>query len=227
MKILVASPSEYEISPFISYLNKQYNKVNFFEYERNGMHIFPFVTGPGMMQSAFALGKLELMKDMDHVICTGLCAAITRVLDIGQVVHIISEQYGDFGIEEPDGTLKDIHELALVDANLYPFKKSKIQNEKVINPLKYKVVQGMSVNMLHGSTENIERMNHKYHADVESLDGISFAYACAMNRLKYSHLRAVSQFIEPSHLERPDLDLAIDNLNEAIIRTVHHFSQLA
>jgi futalosine hydrolase len=225
MKILIVAPAQIEIAPFLSYLDKQFERKSFFEYERKDMHLFPFITGYGMMQSAYALGKLEIIKDMDFVICAGLCATVTRVLDLGQVVNVHTEIFGDFGREEHDGTLTDIHDLQLIDPNLYPFRKAKLTNEQLINPLKYKVVNGMTVNKILGSTESIERMNYKYHADIESFEGLAYAYACMMQHMPFMHIRAISQFVEPMASDSGDLDLAIDNLNEALIRFINYFEE--
>lgn len=223
MKILVVAPAQIEIAPLLSYLDKQFERINFFEYRRAEVQIFPFITGYGMMQSAYALGKLDTVKHMDFVLCTGLCAAVTRVLDLGQVVNVHTEIFGDFGKEEADGKLTDIHDLQLIDPNLHPFRKGKLINENLINPLKYKVVNGMSMNKLLGSMESIELMNYKYHADIESFEGIAYAYACIMQQVPFIQIRAVSQFVEPMASDSSDLELAIDNLNEALIRLINYF----
>lgn len=225
MNILVVAPAQIEIAPFLSYLDKQFERISYFEYRRNELSIFPFITGYGMMQSAYSLGKLEIIKDMDFALCGGLCAAVTRVLDLGQVVNIQSEIFGDFGVEDHDGSWVDMHELKLIEPNIHPFRKGKIINEHLINPLKYKVVNGMSVNKLYGSTESIERMNYKYHADIETFEGIAYAYACVMQHLEFIQIRAVSQFVEPMAVDSADLDLAIDNLNEGLIRLINYFQE--
>jgi futalosine hydrolase len=146
-------------------------------------------------------------------------------LDLGQIVNVHTELFGDFGKEESDGTLTDIHDLKLIDPNLHPFRKGKLINDKIINPLKYKVVNGMSMNKLLGATDSIEKMNYKYHADVESFEGIAYAYSCIMQQVSFMQIRVVSQFVEPMAGDSGDLELAIDNLNEALIRLVNHFEE--
>jgi len=105
MKILIATATSLELTPFLEHLEKNGSKKSFFEYEYKEHSIFPLVTGVGALHTAFALARFTEIKNIDLAINAGLCGAIDKSLHLGDVLEIDQDRFADLGVEEADGRL--------------------------------------------------------------------------------------------------------------------------
>lgn len=133
MKILVTSATTFEQIPFIEYLDNHFIKKSFFQYSKGKVDIFPLVSGVGLTQSTFALTKFLSSNVMDLAIQIGIGGAYTSSFELGKTYNIISEQFGDLGAADKDGSLIDIFDLGLFNANQYPFTNKVLVNPEISN----------------------------------------------------------------------------------------------
>jgi futalosine hydrolase len=70
------------------------------------------ITGMGMLNTAAHLALYTEKYNRDFFIDAGVCGAFNRNLKIGDVVQIISETYGDFGVEN-DEEFQDFFDLLI------------------------------------------------------------------------------------------------------------------
>lgn len=220
MKILLVASSSLEIQPFLDHLEKEWERVSFSEYKRGEVHIYPLVAGHMPVFMTYAICKFANIKDIDRVILAGLGVATTRIFEIGQTVNVGRDIFGDVGIEESDGSFKDVFDIKMQDPNMYPFFKGQIFNEDIVNPLKYHVAKSITVNKFPGTFENIEAINKKYHAELITSNGGAFSYTCKMLDVKYLQIRTVYRYLEPSTIPNRDMDLAVNNLNAELIKLI-------
>jgi len=219
MNILIVAATKFEILPLLEYL-----QVNFEQkkdspiFKKDKIEIFVLITGVGMMHTAFALGNYLGKRSVDLAINIGIAGAYDRSLEIGEVVHVISEQLGDLGVEEKDGSFKDVFEMGLIGTNDQPFINSKIYNPGAAAYKFLKEVHGLTVNKTHGNQESIKLTQSKYSVEVETMEGAAFFYACAMGKINFLELRAISNYVEPRNKENWNIPLAIDNVNAAIVQ---------
>jgi futalosine hydrolase len=81
------------------------------------------------------------------------------------------------------------------------------------------------VNTLHGSAEGIRRIRRTTKADIESMEGAAFLYACLAAGIPNTQIRAISNFVEERDKARWDVKLALMNLNSVLHQVVTELNQ--
>ena len=226
MRILLVSSSTENIAPTLEYLEKNWERDSFSEYSKGKTTVFPLVVGYASMFMPYALAKFSDIESIDYVIYAGLAAGTTRIVEIGQTVNVGRDILGDVGLEESEGTFKDIFDLKLHDRTRFPFFKGEIFNEDIINPLKQRVVKNISVNTIPGTFESIEALNKKYHAEIVTTNGAAFSYACKMLDVEYLQLRTVYRYLEPTTIRNREKEFALRNLNVAVMELIEELTYM-
>ncbi len=218
-QLLVTSATSFELVPFMDFLEKEAEKKSFFEYNFNGFSIFPVVTGVGPTFTAFAISRFNGIKDIDMAINIGIAGAYNRGFEIGDAFQVDKDCFGDIGVEEADGSFTDVFDLELMNHSSFPFA-----NKWMINDSKKKIESALpaasclTVNNVAGTDVTINSRILKYNADLESMEGAAFAYACKMMQVDYLQLRAVSNYVEVRNKANWDIDLAIQKVNAELIK---------
>ncbi len=220
MKILIVSATTFEIAPFLKYLEEKSEKATFFDFQLDGHTIYPLVTGVGALNTAFGMARFKGLETIDVAINVGVAGAYHTSLKKGEVVEVISDRFADLGVEEADGSLTDVYDLGLIEHNQFPYKKGWIRNTKNKYSSGLPAVIGLTVNKINGEASSIDRIKAKYDADVETMEGAGFLYACRMADVDCNQLRAISNHVEPRNKENWEIQKAIDNLNESLIKFV-------
>jgi len=220
-KLLVTSATTFELVPFMEFLEKEGVKKSFFEYTFNGISIFPLVTGVGPTFTAFALSRFNIIKEIDFAVNIGIAGAFNQAVNIGDTFQVDRDCFGDLGIEEADGSFTDVWDLELMNKKSFPFS-----NKWIINDSKQKLAATLptatclTVSCVAGTRSTINARTLKYNADLESMEGAAFAYACKMMQVDYLQIRAVSNHVEVRNQDNWNIDLAIKNVNAALINSI-------
>ncbi len=218
MKILITAATSFELSKLISHLNSEGRKISFFEYELNDHRIFPLITGVGAMHTAFALARFTGMREIDCAINAGVAGSYQTNFELGQVVEVLEDRFADLGVEHADGQFEDIFELALENPNKFPFSNGWINNITKHFDNDLVKVRSLTINKVSGSTASIKAITEKYNADIETMEGAAFFYACKVMDVDCLQLRAISNYVEPRNRNNWKLELALDNLNDTLIQ---------
>lgn len=218
MNILLVSATTYEISPTLEYLENHAEKVSFFQFEWNGINIFPFVTGVGSINTAFSLARYNDMPKVDLALNLGVAGSLNKDHKLGVTVEVVKDRFADLGVEESDGTFTDVFDMELIDAQQFPYRDGWIRNKKQKYNLGLPEVTGLTVNKVTGTDDSISKLKSKYSGDVESMEGAAFLFACMTMDVHCHQIRSISNWVEPRNRENWNLDLAIENLNKFTIQ---------
>lgn len=218
MKILVVSATVFEIAPLLEHLEDKCKKISFAEYQSEKHSIFPLVTGVGSVYTALGLSRFANIKDIDVALNVGIAGSFDPLIQLGEVVEIAEDRFGDLGVEEADGSFTDVHELDLIGKDYFPFQNGWLKNERPKMEFKLPHKKGITVNKVHGSQATIEKIKAKYNADTESMEGAAFMMACMTMDVKFHQIRAISNYVEPRNKDNWQINVAIDNLNEVLIK---------
>ena len=221
MNILLVSATTFEIAPLLQYLDKHAEKLSFFDYKLGEHVIYPLVTGVGALNTSFAMARYQDMSKTDVALNIGLAGSFNPDYEIGNVVEVVADRFGDLGVEENDGNFTDVYELGLTERNQYPFEDGWINAMKPKYKLDLPQVTGITVNKVHGHQKSIELIRSKYKPDVESMEGAGFAYACKIMDVAGHQIRCISNNVEPRNKDNWQIAKAIDNLNEALIKIIN------
>lgn len=216
MKILIVSATAFEIAPLEEFLKKNFRQTGNFHYTFNDFEVSLLITGVGLPLTAYALGKAFSAARYDLSINMGIAGAFDRELKIGDVVQVIQEEFADLGVEEADGSFVSANTLGLIADNQPPFINGVLVNQAAGEFSFLPKAKGISVNKVHGSEASIEKIKKLYDADVESMEGAAFFYACLSEQLPFLQIRAISNYVEKRNKDNWDIPLAISNLNDVV-----------
>lgn len=174
------------------------------------------VTGVGMVNTAYKLGRHLATHTYDFIINAGICGSFDRKYDLGTLLNISVDAFADLGAND-NGKFVDAFGLGLMDKNEKPFTDGLIINFSPIPFGSLEEVVGITVNTVTGNQLQIDLLLERYKPVTESMEGAAFAYVCEMENAKYVQIRAVSNYVEPRNKENWQMGLAIKNLNEYLI----------
>lgn len=215
MKVLIVSATAYEIAPLLKHLDAHGVRKDHSVF-LGLLEVVTQVTGVGSMATAFALGQSFAKQKFDLAVQAGIGGAFNPDVALGTVFNVVSEQFGDLGVEEKDGRFTDVFELQLIDPSEPPFTEGKLMNPAA-DAAFLPSAKGLTVNKVHGTERSIAAIREKYEADVESMEGAAFFYACLLASQPFLELRAISNIVEPRNRENWDLPKAITALNQTLL----------
>ena len=218
MKIVIATATELEIAPLLHYMDESGFKKNFFEYVIGEHSIFPLTTGIGSMKMAFGLATYPAIKEVNLVINVGLAGAFNADLSLGQVVEVTQDRIIDLGSEQQSGELLSVYDLNLENKDLFPFKDGWLINDKSKIDTGLKKVSSASANMVSGSKDTIA--TRQGIANVETMEGYGFAYACKCLDVNYIQIRGISNYVEPRNRDNWKIHEAVEASNAAVLQLI-------
>jgi futalosine hydrolase len=222
MKILLVAATPFEIAPTLEALNGGPLAAPlpaFSRYALSNRELSVLITGVGLPLAAFSLATVLARDRFDQAIQAGVGGAIDPALPLESVVEVISERFADLGAEAADGRFIPVAELGLIPPDMPPFQGGALLNSSPLT--RHPQVQGISVNRVHGFAPSIEALRAAWpNAQLESMEGAAFFYACLQHNLPCCQLRAVSNYVEPRNRAGWRLEGAIQALNEALKEVV-------
>ncbi len=221
MNLLIVSATSFEIAPLLQYLHAKYIEHEPAHFHRGEQKIAILITGVGIPLTAFAMGKVLALKKYDLAINAGIAGSYNRQLNLGAVVELTSDYFGDLGVEEANGNFSSVFDLNLIDPNQSPFENRILHNPNPGNFLP--TAKGLTVNKVHGYQPSIDAIQKHYPAEVETMESAAFFYACRMEQQPFLALRAISNYVEPRNRNNWNIPLAIEQLNQVIIEIIKNF----
>ena len=212
MNILIVSATSLEIAPFLKEIKAETNRAIISSHNYKEHKIDILFTGVGMAQTAFYLGKY-LSTKYNVAINAGICGSFKRTLKLGDVVCVNEDYFADLGAEDDEKFLS-VLELNLPGA--YYVKNENTFSIDVIQNCKQ--VRGISVNTTHGNETTIKKFCARIQADVESMEGAAFLWACNQTKTKCVQIRSVSNYVEKRDKSKWEIGLAVKNLNDVLIK---------
>lgn len=211
MKILVVAATQRELEP----------GLKFYQKGEAGTHSVSFhCSGVGLTAAAIAITRLALQHSPDLIIQAGIAGCFQEQLSIGDVVFIQSDRQADLGVWEND-QWKNVHDLSLINSNEFPYT-----NEQLINPylpafdfMQLPQVMAVSVNQITTSQHMINYWTNQRPAPaIESMEGAALHESCLRLNVPFLQLRSVSNYIGERNKAHWNIPLAIDRLNQTLIR---------
>lgn len=220
MKLLIIAATTLEIKPLLAELGDgQLLKHQVTRYEIKHFQIDILITGVGMVPTAVFTSLVLSNYSYDAVINAGICGSFNTQIQIGQVLNVITDSLPETGAEDGEHFLSLI-DLKLLDQDEFPFSGGKLINEsvfesKLINGLR--ISSGVTVNKVHGNTKSIKVFIAKNQADLETMEGAAFMFACKVHKVRYIQVRSVSNYVEERDVKKWNIPLAVKNLNQFLL----------
>lgn len=215
IKVLIVSATRAEIEPSLLFLEPFKSHLPL-HYIFGKLEIEICITKVGMVNTAFELGRLN-GKNFHLAINAGVAGCFTN-LEIGTVVNVSDDCLSEFGAEDHINFLSaDIVGLGEQKLGILNLLHNDITN-------KLPLVNGITVNTVHGNEDSIENIKTTYNPDVESMEGAAFIHAANAFNWKAVQLRAISNKVERRNKNNWNLPLAIKNLNTVLMDLIQNLN---
>lgn len=209
MNLLILSATEGEVSILKDHLQKTPGTQH---------NITMVVAGVGVIATTFALTRELSTNKYDLVIQAGVGGSFDESIQLGEVVQVISERYGDLGAEDHDKYI-DIFDMGLIEANIHPHSNSVLGviPTAITDNTGLRKVTGLTINTVSGNAQTIARRRALYNCQVESMEGAALHFVCLQMAMPFMQVRGISNFVIPRDKSKWQMKDAIINLNNWLI----------
>jgi futalosine hydrolase len=171
-----------------------------------------FVSGIGMLETAFHLTRKLTTDRYDLLINCGLAGSFDKSILIGQAVEVEEEIVSELGAQDGESFIP-IDEIPL-PAEFKFFNISSIKHD-------LKKVRSVSVNTVHGNSESINRISARLRPDVENMEGAAVFFVCQKLQIPFIEVRAISNYVERRNKDNWNIPLALQKLRETISKIIN------
>ncbi len=220
IKILIVAATDLELKPLLNnrdceILTEDHLKRITFENKK----IDILITSIGMVPTSFYLTLILSRHNYDCVINMGICGAFDASFLLGDVVNVEKDTFAELAYENDEelallklGDSLGEEMLTLNINNLNPIKSAVIDNLRKVN--------GVTVSTITGSQKKIDYFSKMYAPDVESMEGAAFLYVCNALNQPCAQIRSISNFIGNPDKKDWNIELAVNNLAEVVLRII-------
>ena len=219
MNILLVAATPFELAPLQAHFEQHY-RLRQGGYVRGTLRVAQLITGVGLPLTVLRLSKALAQQRYDLVINAGVAGSFRQDWKLGKVVQVITERFGDLGVDEADGRFTDVFELGLQAPDTLPFQRGRLVNPWSDGaPAFLPTAHGLTVQRVHGTAARIADTRAKYpDVEVESMEGAGVFLTCLEYQQPFLEIRALSNYVEPRNRAGWELGLAIERLNAVLLR---------
>ncbi len=207
-KILLCAATELELQPIKK--NRQHIRDHQVEF---------FVYGVGIPLSLYYLNQFLQDKHFDAIISVGIAGSFISSIDLGSVVAVKQDCFGDMGAFQQDNkTFLSLFEMGWINPNQSPFI-----NEQLVNPFlshfnlsSYRTANAITVQQMSSDENRIDILKNKYAAEVESMEGACIHFIALEKQIPFLQLRAISNFVGETDKTKWTIPLALNNLTTSV-----------
>ncbi|MFZ4056912.1 MAG: futalosine hydrolase [Ferruginibacter sp.] len=182
------------------------------------------ISGVGVPSSLYHLQEKLQQKPYDLVIQAGISGCFHEQYNGGSVVIAASDCFGDLGMEEKD-VFTPIGDSVFSTPDLYPSPKGIIiNNHPLLQSLAYPLVKAVTVNKVTDDPNQSALLQKTFSADIESMEGAALHYCCWKKNIPYLQLRAISNKVGDRNKKNWHIQLAVENLNKALLDIIKQFN---
>lgn len=219
MQVLIVAATAFEVAPLAEKLKAAIVHGQISSVTYKNLQVDLLISGVGIAQTAFFMGKCISLKKYDLAINAGVCGAFERSLKTGEVINITKDCFADLGAEDDEKFLS-LEELKL--PGIYSISNENVFGFRLLENIRK--VEGVTVNTSHGNEKNIASFLKRMPVAVESMEGAAFMMACENENIPYLQLRSVSNYVEKRDKGKWNMPLAISSLNEFLCRLMEEIS---
>lgn len=208
MKLLLVAATLPEIQPLLSAYSIVYGSDDKIIGKH---HVKVLVTGAGMVSTAFSMGKHLSQYSYDLAINLGIAGSFDFSIALGEVCAVKEDTFAELGAEDGD-------EFLSFDSLGLGISCHSDRHNPSFSTDSLREVSAITVNKIHGNELSIANVMKRFNPQIESMEGASFFYACDQSGIPCVQIRAISNYVERRNRENWDIQLAITNLNETVIK---------
>lgn len=202
MKLLIVAATRLEIEPFLQTLKPELYSIDI------------LIGGVGMVSMSYELGKKLAIQKYDALLNVGIAGSFDPNIELGTMVRVESDILSELGAED-DNNFLSIEDMGFGNSIYYDRSLSFMKYESVSA---LKGVKGITVNTVHGNLDSINSISKRLKPEIESMEGAAVFYAAQKEGISCLQVRSISNWVEKRNRAGWQVDLAIKNLNEWLIK---------
>lgn len=214
-RIAIVGATQMELNQLIDFLESETVQISPLHYQYHEINIDILITGPGILNTTYALMNYLMEYQPEAWIHAGIGGAFDPSLKMGNTYLISNEYLVDFGAQESDGTIINPFKLGWSDPNEFPYTNEKLECPYVLDELPS--ATGMTTLYSHGYEEKINALREGWHGQIENMEGAAFFYVSLMRNIPFLSIRSISNYVASRNKENWDINTAVNNLNDSII----------
>ncbi len=237
MHILLAAATTFEIQPTIDFLLKRRTgpiaapRTHPLAPHPSDSHpttshlTSTLITGVGALPTTWSIMRQIDRERPDLIIQAGIAGSFTG-RPPGEVFAIRDETLADLGVWE-DHQYKSLFDLGLAEPNQNPFTAGRLVNPypKLLTFTGLETVSAITVNEISTNPDRIAWHRTRTAATIESMEGGALHYVGLREGVAFLQLRSVSNDIGVRDKSKWNIPLAIQRLNEELIRLLQELDQ--
>jgi len=224
MDILIVSPTFVTLQNFISQLQliDNYGK-NYARFKLAENEFDILISGYGGSISSHWINKAIQRKNYDLVIHIGRSYALNDKLELGSLVNVVDDYFGDIGFNYESG-FQSFYDLDLISKSEAPFTNGILENSADYSEIltSFPKVSGMTCNTIPSSLFQIGEIYIKNYPEVISSEGAAVLYACLESNIDLIQLSYVASRIEKAseklNIDDQEIEIITTNLKELLIK---------
>ena len=161
------------------------------------------VTGIGIINTAFVLGRVLEAHDPEFVLFAGIAGTFDRnVLPIGSSCTVSTEIWPEYGLKTEDAVDPKGLGFSLAEINGGPVwdRVELLSGKRLVNSgldrlAKLPEAVSLTVSGVTATRADAAKFKSTYAADLENMEGFAAAYSCALAGVDLCELRTVSNIV--------------------------------
>ena len=207
MPILLCAATAAEIEPTLLFIKTQ-NLSNQVEV---------LLTDIGLLQATYTITKAAAVLKPSVMIQAGVAGCFDESIQLGTTVTVLRETVGDMGVLQ-NNTFTSAFGMGLLKGNERPWTEEKLENPHtdLIKKASFVLADGVTVNEISTNEERISYYKNGLGATAESMEGAALHYVGLMENIPFLQLRTFCNYVGERDKGKWRMELAIDNLNQAL-----------
>ncbi|MRT91401.1 hypothetical protein [Ancylomarina sp. 16SWW S1-10-2] len=198
MDILIVSSTFVSLQNFISQLQliDNYGK-NYARFKLDENEFDVLISGYGGSIASHWINKAIQRKNYDLVIHIGRSYALKDKIEIGSLVNVVDDYFGDIGFNDDSG-FQSFFDLELISKTEAPFTNGILENPSDYSEIltSFRKVSGMTCNTIPSNLFQIGEIYIKNYPEIISSEGAAVLYACLESNIDLIQLSYVTGTIE-------------------------------
>lgn len=215
MNILIVSATLLEVEHIILVSSKIRDNL-FLVKSTHSVRVELLVTGIGLVAMAANLAKRLEEKNYDFVLNCGIAGAFNTKIPLATLFQIEVDSIADLGVEWDHGFIP-LSKLGLVREDDITMVTDAGKFAHFFDHLAK--AAAISRNSIRAKLEMEASQKQIYSADIESMEGAAFHYACKQKGIPYCQIRSISNYVGERDKQKWALAQSIKNLNEFLLNS--------
>lgn len=179
------------------------------------------ISGIGAAITMFHLQDALQKNNYDLVIQCGIAGSFNlEKYHLGEVVLVGSDTFADLGISA-NSAFSSLFDLSFLEKNKFPFTNGELVNETAYqNKYKLALARAATVNMVTDDKIYIKKLQQKFAADIETMEGAALHYICIYKKIPFLQIRAISNEVGERQKDKWKIKEALQNLNSEVNKII-------